>query len=222
MRFDAANGRTGRSSGHRVGLVAGLVGPTVFVTVFLLEGLLRNGYDPLADYVSALSLGPRGWVQIANFLLVGACLLLFAGAYARSHPTGASSRAAPTLLRVIGAGYLLSGPFVMDPPGTPPAAASWHGLTHDILGAVVFVLMPIACFVLLRRIGREHGRRGLWWTVLTLAVTTAAADVVFTVATKMPALAAATASWAGLLQRLVIIPFMATVALVATHLLRRP
>ena len=37
---------------------------------------------------------------------------------------------------------------------TPPAAMSWHGLIHGVLGAIVFVLMPIVlAFVYLKRFG---------------------------------------------------------------------
>ncbi|NLT28963.1 MAG: DUF998 domain-containing protein [Propionibacterium sp.] len=47
----------------RIGGLAGVIGPSLFVLVFLVEGWLRPGYDPAADYVSALSLGERGWVR---------------------------------------------------------------------------------------------------------------------------------------------------------------
>ncbi len=44
---------------RRLGTIAGIVGPSVFVLVFLVEGWLRPGYDPFADYVSALSFSVR-------------------------------------------------------------------------------------------------------------------------------------------------------------------
>ena len=50
---------------------AGMLGPALFVAVFSIEGALRPGYNALSTYVSALSLGPRGWIQIANFYLFG-------------------------------------------------------------------------------------------------------------------------------------------------------
>lgn len=127
----------------RIGGWAGVIGPSLFVVVFLVEGWLRPGYDPAADYVSALSLGERGWVQVTSFLIVGVCLLLFTVAVAGEFPDGAASRAGPILLGIIGVGLLLSGPFVMDPVGTPSAELSWHGLIHGVLGGIVFVLMAI-------------------------------------------------------------------------------
>ncbi len=206
---------------RRIGGWAGVIGPSLFVLVFLIEGWLRPGYGPAADYVSALSLGARGWVQVANFLIVGACLLLFTAAVSREFPQGAASRAGPILLTSIGTGLLLSGPFVMDPAGTPPAAMTWHGLIHGVLGGIVFVLMPVVCFVHLKRFGRDPRWQGLWRATLVLGTLTAVADLVFTVATKVPALVTVSAPWAGLLQRLVLIPFMAWVVVFASGLLRR-
>jgi hypothetical membrane protein len=206
---------------RRIGAWAGITGPSVFVLVFLVEGWLRPGYVPIAQYVSELSLGERGWLQITNFLFVGLCLLLFAAAVAQVFPQGAASRAGPLLLRIVGVGYLLSGPFVMDPPGTPPDAMSWHGLAHGILGAIVFVLMPVVIFVFLRRFAVTPGWRWLWLPTLVLGTITAVADIVFSVMTKVPDLIAVASPWAGLLQRLVIIPFMVWVVIFASGLLRR-
>jgi hypothetical protein len=47
----------------RCGLAAG----PVFVAVFLAEGAVREGYNPLRHPVSSLALGPRGWIQAGNF-----------------------------------------------------------------------------------------------------------------------------------------------------------
>jgi Protein of unknown function (DUF998) len=52
-------------------LIVGEVAALVFVAVLLIEGALRRGYDPAYHTSSALSLGDRGWIQIANFLQLG-------------------------------------------------------------------------------------------------------------------------------------------------------
>jgi hypothetical protein len=44
--------------------------------VFTIGGTLRAGYEPRRDFVSVLSLGPRGWVQMTNFILLGVLLLI--------------------------------------------------------------------------------------------------------------------------------------------------
>jgi hypothetical membrane protein len=56
---------------------AGMIGSVLFVAVFMLEGRLRPGYNPIGMYVSELSLGPGGWIQIANFIIFGMLFLVF-------------------------------------------------------------------------------------------------------------------------------------------------
>ena len=59
-------------------LYAGLVGPLLFIVVFLIEGATRPGYNPWTMFVSQLATGPGAWVQIANFLVFGFLALCFA------------------------------------------------------------------------------------------------------------------------------------------------
>ena len=54
------------------------VGPLLFFAVATVEGSLRAGYDPIAQPISALALGPRGWVQELNFVLLAASFFSFA------------------------------------------------------------------------------------------------------------------------------------------------
>lgn len=50
----------------------GALGAVLFVLVFLIDRATRPGYSPGRHTVSALALGPRGWVQRANFVVGGA------------------------------------------------------------------------------------------------------------------------------------------------------
>ncbi len=52
-------------------LSAGVLGTTLFVLVFLIDGATRSGYHPVRQPVSALALGPRGWGQTTNFIVSG-------------------------------------------------------------------------------------------------------------------------------------------------------
>jgi hypothetical protein len=212
-----------RSNEGRVhAMWAGIIGPVLFVSIFIIEGRLRVGYNSLAMYISALSLGPRGWVQILNFVVFGFLLLAFArGIAARPPGVGAPSRAGPVLLTIIAFGYLVSGPFVMDPVGTSRDRASIHGMVHGILGGIVFLLMPVSCFVFVRRYRRDPKRRSLQWCTVAAGTTSAVAVAILTIATKMLPAHNAFDPWLGAIQRAAIVPFMAWLFIFALTLRKR-
>jgi len=201
---------------------AGMIGPVLFVSIFVLEGRLRVGYDSLAMYVSALSLGPRGWVQILNFVVFGLLLLAFArGVAAGFRIARASKGVGPALLTIVALGYLLSGLFVMDPDGTPRNLMSVHGTIHGVLGGIVFLLMPVSCFVFARRFRRNPEWRSLHWFTLAAGTTVAIAVAILTIATKVVPLQDAFSRWLGLIQRAAIVPFMAWLFVFALTLHRK-
>jgi hypothetical protein len=200
---------------------AGIIGPLLFVATFTLEGWLRPGYEPLRMYVSALSLGPRGWIQIANFVVFGVLFLVFTRAVAAEFQTGKASRGGIILLTIIASCYLASGPFVMDPTGTPLNQATIHGTLHGIFGAIVFSLMPISCFVFLRRFREDPRWQFLQWWTLALGTISAVGVVLLTIATKLPDTQNAFSEWLGLIQRTAIVPFMFWLFIFALGLHRR-
>jgi hypothetical protein len=200
---------------------AGMIGPALFVTVFTLEGWLRPGYDPFGMYVSELSLGPRGWIQIANFVVFGTLMLLFVRGVADEFHTGKGSRSGPLLLAVIAVSYLVSGPFVMDPTTVPADRMSWHGALHGIFGAIVFALMPVGCFVFLRRFREDAAWRPLFGWTLAAGTISATAVIMLSLATKLPVPPESFAAWEGAIQRTAIIPFQAWIFTFAVRLYRR-
>ena len=106
---------------------AGILAPIIFVGVFIAEGFLRSGYDPMSMYISALSLGDRGWIQIANFLVLGLLLFIFTLGLSKEFQTGKASRGGIIALYILSLLFFISGPFVMDPVETPPDQMSVHG-----------------------------------------------------------------------------------------------
>lgn len=155
----------------RLLLACGVVGPLLFIVVFLVEGATRPGYSAWRHYVSQLSLSDQGWEQIANFLICGTLCIAFAVGLRRVWPTGTSSVAAPLFMGLFGLALIVAGVFVTDPglgypPGTPltGGAQTWHGRIHGINGLVVFVfVLPGACFALARRFGQDRTSRS-WAT----------------------------------------------------------
>jgi Protein of unknown function (DUF998) len=136
----------------------------LFVSVFLIEGARRPGYKPLRHPVSSLSLGPRGWLQGANFAATGMLYLAGAAGLACSPDPAARSRIAAAVLGATGIGLLGSAVFRTDPvsgypPGTPcaPAKPSAAGTVHTVAALPVFVGIPaaaIACAWQASRSGR--------------------------------------------------------------------
>ena len=64
-------------SPRRLAGLAGVLGPSLFVVTFTVEGWFRPGYRATEMFISALSLGASGWIQIVNFIVLGTAFLLF-------------------------------------------------------------------------------------------------------------------------------------------------
>jgi hypothetical protein len=197
---------------------AGMVGPAFFVAVFALEGWLRPGYDPLGMFVSELSLGPRGWIQIANFIVLGVLFIVFARGVAAEFREGKASRVGPILLAVIGFSLLISGPLVTDPASTPREQWSWHGTLHQLFGALVFSLSPVSCFVFWRRFRDDPKWRSLQWWTLAAGVIIVTSVVLMKVGQTPPN---ALNAWIGLIQRAALVTYLSWIFTFAMALRRR-
>jgi uncharacterized protein DUF998 len=202
--------------------LAGIAGPLLFVVVFLVEGATRAGYDPRRQFVSLLSLGDGGWVQVADFVVTGALFVGFAAAIGRSWRTGIGARWVPRLVAAVGIAMISSGVFTTDPaqgypPGTPaglPTEYSWHADIHFLGAAVVFIGLPAAGFIAARRASRRGDRAMAWFSLACGAVMLAAWIAAFAV----PALA----DDAGLCQRIAVAAGFGWLVVLARSLLRLP
>jgi hypothetical protein len=141
-----------------------LAGP-VYVVIAVAQMIIRPGFDPARDDVSLLANGELGWIQIANFLVVGLMVLAAAAGMRRRLRGRRAGVWGPRLLGGYGVGLTAAGAFTADPafgfpPGSPtgPTAVSWHGLAHLGAGALGFCSLIAACFVFARRFA-ALGRR---------------------------------------------------------------
>ena len=206
---------------RRLAAWAGMAGPTLFVFVFTLEGWLRSGYNSFSMYVSELSLGSLGSIQIANFLAYSVLFLLFTRGIAAEFKEGKASKAGPLLLTLIGVGLFISGVFVTGaiPANGMQAAVSWHGMIHGLAGAFVFLAMPLSCFVFARRFREDPRWRSLYaWTLAAGVVVTLAVVLMRAGPILQPAGIFDFDAWRGIIQRVAIITHAAWIFTLARHL----
>lgn len=117
----------------------------VFTATFLAEGAVREDYRPRRHPVSSLALGPRGWIQTANFAVTGTACLAGAVGLHLAGDRMAGSRVGSALVAAAGAGLIASASFPTDPvrgypPGTPDVLTqpSRTGIVHNLAAVPVF------------------------------------------------------------------------------------
>jgi hypothetical protein len=163
-------------------LAAGPAGGLVFTGVYLAEGATRAGYRALAQPISALSLGPGGWVQQLNFIVFGVLVCLSAAGWRAALAPGRGAVAFPVLRVIAGVGLVMDGLFAQDPSGGYPpgagGAATVHGQLHTAFAVITIAALAGGCFVLAARFAAEPGWRR--WAVFAAAA--GGATIVFTAA----------------------------------------
>ena len=214
MRARSLAGQTRRLL--RCGVWAG----PVFAATFLAEGAVRDGYRPLRHPVSSLALGPRGWVQTANFAVTG--VLCLAGAAGLRLAGG---RTGPAMVAAAGAGLIGSAAFRTDPvggypPGTPdmPAGVSRTGTVHNLAAVPIFFGLPAAAACYGWRSWRAGQPAGFAVccaaTAVTMPVTMALAGAGFGQSTRL-------GRYGGLLQRTSIVTGFAWLTAVSARELQQ-
>jgi hypothetical protein len=145
-------------------LRSGVIAPVLFFVVFLIEGATRANYNALQHPVSSLEIGELGWMQRTNFVVSGGLIIAFAVGLKRR--LGGLWR--PLLIGLVGVGLIGAGVFAADPisgypPGTPMIPdRTTEGKLHDALSSLVFLGLPVACFVF-----AKSGSRA--WAVCSIA-----------------------------------------------------
>jgi hypothetical protein len=192
-------------------LIIAVITAVVFLVVLFVEGAHRPDYNPSYHTGSELTLGERGWVQIANFLQMGIGMFAFAFGvnWALEDATGA------ILLAAFAFGLIVAGIFRPDPlRNYPPHAAAevtWRGQLHNASGPLMFLALAAACLVLA---GSLEGP----WRIYT--VITAVVGVVLTAWTAVSF--QRDAANTGLVQRTLMLVYWAWVILTGIHLTTSP
>ncbi|GAA3813997.1 hypothetical protein GCM10022226_38500 [Sphaerisporangium flaviroseum] len=140
-------------------LACGVVAGPLFLGVWLIQALTRDGFDLTYHPLSLLSLGGLGWIQITSFVVAGLLNVAFAAGLRRVLHTGRGGTWGPLLIALSGVGLVMAGVFTADPgagfpPGAPigaPTHISWHGVLHEVGFMVTSVSWIASCYVLARR-----------------------------------------------------------------------
>jgi len=212
------------TTAHRPLRIAGVIGPLLFVIVFLVEGATRPGYSAWRNFVSQLATGDGGWMQVVNFLVCGTLMLWFAIGLRLSLGSGRASIAAPILLGAFGLALITAGIFVTDPalgyPVGAPIVHTTYGLIHGLAGLAAFSTLAAASIVMAWRfVADPTTRRWAIYSLFTglLIFACFVASNVFSVLDATDALPNAPT---GLVQRISIIGGWTWIVLIALHLIR--
>jgi hypothetical membrane protein len=136
-----------QSTTRRLAL-AGIVFPPLWLVVLIVLGFVKPGFKQLTQAGSSESIGQYGWVQIANFIVLGIALVVFAFGLWQGFGDRLSGRIGSVLMALAGVGLVGAGVFSSD--GTN-RAVSFHGNMHMTFSLVLFLSLLIAGFVYARR-----------------------------------------------------------------------
>jgi hypothetical membrane protein len=143
--------------------LAGVLGPLLFVGLSTLAGLLRPGYSPVREAISALGAGPNAWIQNANFALSGLLFVVFAvDLYPHFRPFFGGGRlfACLAMLALSGVGLTSAAYFTVPGPTDPPSQQLVAGILHGVCFLLVFVPLSLALILVGRPLRAAPGWRG--------------------------------------------------------------
>jgi hypothetical protein len=153
----------------RAGAIAGALAPFVFLLGTIAISWLEESFMERLGWEvwpSGLALGPHGWLQTANFIILGVLLIAFGLGVSAVPAQRRWTRAAPVLLGIAGIAAVMLV-FETDPPDRDE---TWHGLVHGWAYVTwLFALVLSYPFTWWRVRGHPAWRTARWWpSVLAL------------------------------------------------------
>ncbi|MGV3731511.1 MAG: DUF998 domain-containing protein [Sphingopyxis sp.] len=144
-------------------LRAGIAAGCLFFVVTIVEIFARPGFDIVRHAISMLSLGPRGWVMKATFIVSGLLVIACALGLRRA----SEQIVGPVLVALYGVGLILAGLFDAPPGlGFPPGTAAdlqpvmtMEPIVHAIGFMLGFGSLIFACFAFAFAYWRNGDRR---------------------------------------------------------------
>jgi hypothetical membrane protein len=194
---------------------ASIAGPLLFTVVAVVHSLLRSDHSLVALPISALAVGPSGWVQDGNFVICGLLLLAYPIGLHLELRQRRWGMVGPALLVVSGAGLVLAGVF--------PAVDASGNLTYDSLGHTVASFMAFlgtggGFIVMSRRLAGDPSWRNL--ATYTLGSGIAIVVLIFAFGALAEEPGAPLHPWIGLFQWVVVAVWLTCTVVLCLRLLR--
>jgi hypothetical protein len=206
---------SGRPTGRRValaGAIAGALGPVAFTVAWVTASFRQSGVAFAAPQISGLAAenARDPWLMISGFVLLGGCAIGF-GTVLRRALGGPAAGPGPRLMQLAGLLTIAAGLLRRDHLLLTAGAQSWHNHAHDVISAVIYLLLVAVPLLLARRFSGDQRWRGLAAPLVVSATASAAILVAF--------YSAPHDSWDATLQRVAVSLPLAAILAVAVRLL---
>jgi hypothetical protein len=135
-------------------LTCGVAGTALFPIIYVIEGATRPGYDAWRQTISALTMGPGGWIQQLDFALCGVSVLWMAFVWRKILKGGVCATWYPIIRGIEGLGLIAIAILTQDP-------------LHTVFLIVIVNAMCFGLFVIARRFWKQPLWRG--WATFSVA-----------------------------------------------------
>ena len=191
--------------------VAGIIGPVLFITLVILQGVLQPDYSHIGMPISDLAAWPAGWIQNLNFFIAAALTAVFVvGVHHAIQPTR-FGLAGILLLLASSAGLAVAGLFPWIRLNGVPTETAPH-----VAGAILtFGGASTGLMILSRRMAADPEWRSLAGYVLASGIVM----LILFILVGGFALEAGTPfhPWVGLLQRILVVVWFAAMVAIAVR-----
>jgi hypothetical membrane protein len=178
------------------GTIAGVIGPSAFTAAWIISSLLQRGYALTQVQISGLAApGARdSWIMTAGFLALGASLIVFGAALRRRLGASGPPGPGPLLIQVAGLLTLALALLRRDHMLLTAGPESWHNRAHNLVSAVLYLLLIAVPLTLAWRLKAEPGWRAIAGPLTIAGLAAAVILVLFVSGAATP--------WDGTLQRI--------------------
>jgi len=197
----------------QLGAIGGLVGPAAFTLAWVVAAFRQQGLSFAEPQISGLAAenARDPWIMISGFLVLGGSAVGFGAALSAALGGRREAGLGPPAIQAAGLLTIAVGLLRRDHVLLTAGPQSWHNHAHDVVSAVVYVLLDAAPVLLACRFRRDRRWRGLAAPLVAAAGTSAALLAAFYSAPHL--------GWDATLQRIAVSLPLAAMAAVAARLL---